>query len=164
MSASWNETGPKDYSQDGRTKQAFKDQTDINKLLARAARGDTISHLAKHGAVYGDFSDIDDLMTAQARLAKGVEIFQALPAEIKREFNQSPAEFFNFVNNPENEEKLPEVLPALAARGQQFVSPRRTAATVAVDDQIAADNAATSGPPSPENAAPSAPESPSPSS
>lgn len=158
MSESWNkQVWPKDYS-DGRTKQAFKDQTDINKLLAKAARGDTISHLAKHGAVYGDFTDIDDLLVAQQRLAKGQEIFDALPGEIKREFNQNPAEFFNFVNNPANQDKLPEVLPALAARGQQFIAPRRNAQTVAVDDQIAADNEALSGPPSPSPAPPANPE------
>ena len=120
---------------DGRTKQAFKDQTDINKILHRAAKGDTISHLAKHGAVYGDFSDIDDLMQAHDRLQKGMEIFEALPGEVKREFNQSPQEFFNFVNDPKNADDLARVLPQLAAPGTQMPAPRRTAEAIARSDR-----------------------------
>ena len=66
---------PKTYD-DGRTKQAFKDSTDINKILVQAAKGDSISHIAQHGAVYGDFSDIDDLLTGYARLES---MFGSLP-------------------------------------------------------------------------------------
>ncbi|AXL14806.1 internal scaffolding protein [Microviridae sp.] len=116
-----------DVYEDGRTKQAFEEQTDVNRIMARAAKGETITHLAKYGAVYGDFSDIDDLLTASARLNKGVEIFKALPGEIKREFHNSPGEFFNYVNNPENKDKLHEVLPGLAKPGSQMPTPVRKA-------------------------------------
>ena len=38
---------------DGRTKQAFKDQCDINKMLAKAQRTGSIAHLNKYPeAVY----------------------------------------------------------------------------------------------------------------
>lgn len=121
-----------EYS-DGRTKQSFKDDTDINKLLARAARGDSISHLAKHGAMYGDFSDIDDLLTANARLEKGTEIFNSLPGEIRREFKNSPSNFFNYVNDPQNSERLGELLPALTAPGNQLRTIVRTPSTVPAD-------------------------------
>lgn len=133
----------KDYSKDGRTKQSFKDETDINKLLVKAAKGGSISHLAKHGAVYGDFSDINDLMTAFSRLEKGKEIFEQLPGELKREFNQSPQEFFNFVNNPENVDRLPELLPQLAEQGNQRVpAVVRTAANQTPEPSPAVDPAA----------------------
>lgn len=108
-----------DYS-DGRTKQAFKDSTDINKILTRAAKGDAITHLAKHGAVYGDFSDIPDLLEAEARLSRGRQIFAELPGEIRREFHQDPARFFAYVNDPANADKLHELLPGLAEPFQQL--------------------------------------------
>jgi len=117
-----------DYS-DGRTKQSFKDSTNINKILAKAAKGNTISHLAKHGAVYGDFSDVDDLLTAQRRLKKAEQIFSELPAEIRREFQQSPSKFFNFVNDPANADDLARVLPGLAKPGNQMPEPIRRAPT-----------------------------------
>ena len=122
---------------DGRTKQSFKDQTNINKIMAKAARGGTISHLAKHGAVYGDFSDIDDLLTAHKRLERGKEIFNDLPGEIKREFQNSPRKFFNYVNDPANAGNLANVLPQLAQVGNQLVTPRRSAEGEAVKERDA---------------------------
>lgn len=118
----WNRHGEHREKLDptSQTKQAFRDQCDINKLLAKAARGDSISHLAKHGAVYGDFTDMPDLMEAQDRLAKGQAIFDELPGELRREFDQSPAKFFEFVNDPNNMSKLGELLPALAAPGDNL--------------------------------------------
>ncbi len=125
-----------DYS-DGRTKQAFADESDINKLLVRAQKGDSLSHLAKHGAMYGDFSDVDDLLTSQARLARGQRIFDELPGEIKREFNQSAGAFYNFVNDPANRDDLARVLPGLAERGTQLPSVVRTPANVPADPVLA---------------------------
>ena len=75
---------PKDYS-DGRTKQSFKDATDINKLLKKAQRTGTLSHLEKFQGQYGDFSDFD-FLEAQNNLARGKQIFEQLPSEVRREF------------------------------------------------------------------------------
>lgn len=136
-----------EHYKDGRTKQAFKDETDINKILARAAKGNTISHLAKHGAMYGDFSDIDDLLTAHQRLAKGQEIFDALPGEVKREFGNNVGRFFNFVNDPANIERLPEILPGLAAPGNQMPAPRRNAQTVQKEESDSTPAPGDSSPP-----------------
>lgn len=102
-----------------RTKQAFKEETDVNRLVARAARGESLSHLEKHGAVYGDFSDFDDLLTAYKRIETAKGIFAELPGELRREFRNDPFEFFAFVNDPENVDRLETVLPALAAPGKQ---------------------------------------------
>lgn len=123
---SQGETFKSDNYDDGRTKQAFKDSADINKILFQAQAGDSIAHLVKHGAVYGDFTDIDDLMHAHNRLEKAKEIFQDLPSEIRKEFGQSPADFFNFVNNPDNHDKLRDLIPRLAEPGFQTPSVRRT--------------------------------------
>jgi len=100
---------------DGRTKQSFKDSTDIQKIMARFDKSGTISHLNKFEGVYADFSDFD-FHEQTTMLARGNEIFAQLPAEIRREFSQSPAKFFEYVNIPGNIEKL----PGLAAPGQQL--------------------------------------------
>lgn len=109
-----------DYS-DGRTKQSFKDSTDINKILARAWREGSLSHLEKYQGVYADFSDFD-FLEAQNALVRGRQIFSELPSELRKEFNQNPAEFFEFVNNPENEGKLGDIFPELAKPGRQKAS------------------------------------------
>jgi phage internal scaffolding protein len=104
---------------DGRTKQAFKDSTDVNKIIARHQRAGTLSHLAKYEGQYGDFSDFD-FFEAQNQLAKAKTIFDELPSEIRREFNNDPSRFFEFANEPENVGKLAEILPDLARPGRQF--------------------------------------------
>lgn len=104
---------------DGRTKQSHKDETDIVKIMARFEKTGTISHLAKYEAIYADYSDYE-YHAELNKLTRGREIFDALPAEVRREFSQSPAAFFEFVNDPANKDDLLKKLPALAEPGQQI--------------------------------------------
>lgn len=120
-----------DKYEDGMTKQAFKDSTDINKIISTFQRKGTLSHLAKYEPVYGDFTDMPDLLEAQARLDRGNAIFAELPSEIRREFKQSPAAFFAFVNDPANSDRLQELLPQLAKPGTQAPAVIRTGANQA---------------------------------
>lgn len=105
---------------DGRTKQSFKDECDINKLLVRAQKSGTLSHLQKYEKRYGDFADYD-FMENTLKMTEGRQIFDALPSELRREFNQSPAAFFEFVNDPENKDLIAKKLPALAEPGRQNI-------------------------------------------
>ncbi len=125
-----------DVYTDGRTKQAFKDSTDINKLLAKAAKGDAIDHLTKYGAAYGDFTDMPDLLEAQRRLGEGQDIFMQLPGEVRREFNQSAAAFFEYVNDPEHANDLARLIPGLVERGTQLVSPDRTMTMAPIEPPV----------------------------
>ncbi len=105
---------------DGRTKQSFANECDINLIMERAAQGGTISHLAKFEGIYADFSDFDFHGHIE-KLTKGREVFDDLPAEIRREFAQSPADFFAYVNDPANKDRLAELLPGLAKPGTQLI-------------------------------------------
>ncbi len=107
------------YTQHGRAKQSFKNSCDINKLLEKGAKQGGLSHLERHGARYGDFASID-WENLPLQLAEGQQVFNELPAELKREFDQNPADFYNYVTDPENEDRLQELLPAIAERGNFF--------------------------------------------
>lgn len=109
---------PDDYS-DGRTKQAYKDQCDVNRIMARAERAGGLAHLVRHGAQYGDFAGFD-FMDAQLKLARAKEIFEELPAKIKKEFNNNAGAFFEFANDPDNAGRLEEIFPVLAEPGRQL--------------------------------------------
>ncbi len=128
---------------DGRTKQCHKDECDINKIMARFDRTGTISHVVKYEGVYADFSDFD--YHAQLnKLTRGREMFDALPAEMRREFNQDPAAFFKYVNDPANKDDLLLKLPGLAAPGTQLprvVSPNadNEAAVAAASEPVASE-------------------------
>lgn len=112
----------------GRTKQSAKDSCDIKKILARAQKAGSLSHLQKHGAYYGDFSDVGDLLTAQNRLNRANAMFAELPSEVRREFGQSPSKFFEFVNDPANKDRLAQLLPQIAEPGRFFPAVNNVAA------------------------------------
>ncbi len=102
---------------DSRTKQAFKDECDINRIMHMATKTGAISHLNKYEGTYGDFEEFD-FLAAHLQIRKANEIFEALPAELRREFQQSPQQFFKFVNDPVNKDRLAEIFPDLAEPGQ----------------------------------------------
>ena len=150
-----------DYS-DGRTKQGFKDETDINVILKKAQRKGTLSHLERHGAHYADYSDVPDLLTAHARIQAGQAVFDELPSELRSEFGNSQFAFFEFVNKTENAGKLHELLPQLAEPGQQLPAVRRSASTeanpaLASAEMPPAGSDAVSAPATPPPAEPAAP-------
>jgi len=119
---------------DGRTKQSFRDQTNINKILARAQKTGTLSHMSKFQGEYADYSDFD-FLEAQIKLARGTEIFEQLPSEVKREFGQQPQAFFEFVNNVDNRDDLKRVLPQLAELDRYFPNPGSNSTEPQVDPE-----------------------------
>ncbi len=140
---------------DGRTKQAFKDETDINKILKRAQKTGTISHLAKNEGRYADFSEFD-YQENLIKLTQGRELFDSLPSEIRNEFRQNPDAFFKYVNDPANKDRLGELLPDLAAPGRQNIDVRnvvpadeakRAAEAEKAESALPADKAAENTPP-----------------
>lgn len=104
---------------DNLTKQAFKEDCDINKMLARHAKAGTLHTIQRDAGQYADFSNLNFEETA-LRLAAGRTLFEELPSEIQREFDWSPTKFFSFANDPENDGRLAELLPGLAAPGNQL--------------------------------------------
>lgn len=109
---------------DRRTHDAFKDQCDINKILEKAQQTGAVSHLSKYKETYGDYSDYD-FFTHERMLREGNAIFSDLPSEMRKEFNNNPQEFFDFVNKPDNADRLHVLFPKLAEPGKYFpdVSP-----------------------------------------
>lgn len=109
--------------EDGRTKQAFKDQCDINKMLKSAQKTGSIAHLQKYPElVYGEFSGVD-LLGAYEQLERANQIFADLPSEVRNEFDNNAIKFVEFAGNPENNSRLAELLPAIAEPGAYFPNP-----------------------------------------
>lgn len=107
------------YTPHGRTKQSQKNETDINMLLERASRSDSLSHLDKYQPLYGDYAGYDFEKHINT-ITAGQGIFEQLPAEVKREFDQSAQKFFEYVTDDKNKERLPQLLPKIANRGDHF--------------------------------------------
>ncbi len=122
MSMKSSDFGPRKYK-DGRTKQAFKDSTDINKILKKAQKTGSLSHALKYTeSSYGEFTGVD-LLGAFEQINRAQAIFDDLPSEVRTEFGNDALKFAGYASDPANIGRLPELLPAIAAPGIQLPNP-----------------------------------------
>lgn len=91
-----------------RTKQSFKKQVDVNNILSRYAKTGSIVHFTKHEAKYADVTGVD--FQNALDLAQNVErMFSELPATLRKRFDNDPAGFLDFVQNPDNIPEMEEL-------------------------------------------------------
>lgn len=117
MSHEASDFGPiTDYGE-SMTKQSFKDSCDINKIIKKAQVSGGLSHALKYdSAVYGEFTGVD-LLGAYEQVQRAQTIFDDLPSEVRREFDNDAFKFAAYASDPANVERLPELLPAIAEPG-----------------------------------------------
>jgi len=88
-----------------RTKQSFKDQTDINKIVARFERTGLIDHVNKNAGIYADVSNLRDYPSALRLINKGKALMEALPASLRQRFENNPANLISFLDDPKNNDE-----------------------------------------------------------
>lgn len=90
-------TGP------GATKQSFKDECDINRIMARyQVTGVLPEQLMPGNAQYVDVTGIE-YQSAMLKVADAQSLFERLPAEVRLRFKNDPSEFLTFAENPANQ-------------------------------------------------------------
>lgn len=105
-----------DCSKDGRTRQEYADDCDINVLLARYEKTGVFNHFNAYEPNYLDVSDVPDLQRSLEIISRAQAAFMTLPAATRREFDNDPVKFVTFAQDPANidrmrEWKLAEPLP-----------------------------------------------------
>lgn len=95
-------------------KQSFKDECDINNILAKYRKTGLVTHLAKYGGNYNELPLVDDYHDALNQILAAKDAFLELPAEMRKFFNNDPAEFLDFVNDPENVDAMIDMGLAIA--------------------------------------------------
>lgn len=100
----------KQFTKPSRTKQAFRDECDVNLIMKRFKRDCGVDFLNRfQGYVdgnFGDFSNVTDYRTALDQLVQAEEMFMMLPSSVRSEFHNDPANFLDFVADPKNEKRL----------------------------------------------------------
>lgn len=89
-----------------KTKQSFKDQCDIHRIIDRYDRTGLITHLNRAQAQYGDVSGLNDYQDVLDRIREAETLFMKLPAKTREAFNHSAAEFLDAANDPEKRDML----------------------------------------------------------
>lgn len=95
-------------AEDGMTMQEFADECDINVLMSRYEKTGVLNHFARNQPSYIDLSEMPDLHEALSMLDAAQSAFMTLPAHIRREFDNSPAEFVKFAQDEKNVDKMRE--------------------------------------------------------
>jgi len=116
-----------------RTKQAFKDECDINKIMARFVRTRTLDWVSDVAPRYGDLIGWD-YQEALNQVARGKEMFKALPAKVRSRFHNDPAELLDFLADEDNRDearKLGLLKKPQEAAAQPVATPPATPPTSA---------------------------------
>lgn len=85
--------------------QQFKKDADINELVRRFGLLGKLPPAVDDPRYYGDVSDIFDLRTAMERMRDAQAKFMALPASVRKRFHDTPAELFDFLDDPSNRDE-----------------------------------------------------------
>lgn len=93
-----------------RTKQEFRDQQDVNNIVKRFKKIHGVELMTylktASGGQYGDFSGVVDYQTALEQVNRANAAFEALPAILRKRFDNDPAQFLDFCMNPSNLDEM----------------------------------------------------------
>jgi len=102
-------------------KQAFRDECDINNILSRFEKTQTLEHLNQHEGRYGDFINVQSYQDSLNQVMAAQSAFDTLPSRLRKMFDNDPEKFLEFATNPDNEEAL--IKMGLAPRPEAPPSP-----------------------------------------
>lgn len=92
------------------TKQSFKDDCDINKIVKRYQKTGVIEHVSRKRPRFGDAPAAgEDLLSAYLLVEEAEAMFSALPADIRRRFENDPAALLKFMDDPNNQAEAEEL-------------------------------------------------------
>lgn len=86
---------------ESRTKQSFRDECDINRIMARYQATGTLDFIQKREARYADVSALD-YQEAAFLVAGAQSMFHDLPSALRARFENDPAQLLAFLENPAN--------------------------------------------------------------
>lgn len=87
------------------TKQEFRDECDINKILDRYTPEALEERLAAANGVYADFSSIMTYGEAKQLIVDSDNAFMSLPAKIRGRFDNDVTQFIDFMEDSSNDEE-----------------------------------------------------------
>lgn len=103
------------------TQQHFQEECDILNIIRRHDRNGIIEHVQRGQARYGDFSEVHDYREALDLVRDAQKEFMSVPSDIRKQFDNNPGKFYEFVSNPENKDEL--IKMGFIEQSQQAVAP-----------------------------------------
>ena len=94
---------PKIICGEGKTKSEYADSCDVNKILAKYKRIGLVEHVNDREPQYIDCTEVKDYQQAMDLCCSIQHSFEALPAKVRKKFNNDPLQMVEWVGDPENE-------------------------------------------------------------
>lgn len=88
------------------TRQEYADECDINVLMRKYEATGVLPPLNGAEPQYLDVSNVPDLARAMEIIDVATSAFMALPASVRREFDNDPVKFVAFAENADNIDKM----------------------------------------------------------
>jgi len=89
------------FAAQGRTKQEFAAECDINNIMSRYLKTGIIEHVRDSVPQFFDASPCD-FQEAMQLVAQAETLFEELPSKIRERFEHDPARLLEFVHDPAN--------------------------------------------------------------
>ncbi len=89
----------------GRTQQQFKEEVNINTIIAKYQKTGFAGHVNVQQGRYEDMSPYSGLKEAMDKVAAAKSLFSDLPPNLRNRFENNPAYMVNFLENPDNREE-----------------------------------------------------------
>ena len=91
-----------------RTKQSFLPECDINNIVKSYRMTGQINHMRANAAqgVYEELPDPIDFQMSLNILQEASDSFASLPSQVRKRFDNDPAEFLAFMANPANQDEI----------------------------------------------------------
>lgn len=86
------------------TEQSHKKECDVNFIIQKYDKIGLLSHVSKIEAEFGDVTGLD-FKTAQDLVINSSKMFNALPSNIRKRFQNDPMHLLAFMENPSNREE-----------------------------------------------------------
>lgn len=93
---------------EGLTKQSFKDECDINNIVASFARDGLADFVQAREPQYADVTGAD-FQEAMNTVISARAMFDELPSKLRDRFENDPQQFLDFVQDPESRQEAIEL-------------------------------------------------------
>lgn len=94
---------------EGRTRQSFKDEADINKIMGKWRKQGFAENTTLNTPLYGDFTDDRSYQDALNSIQSAKDVFAALPARVRARVENDPGKLIAFVADENNHDELVEL-------------------------------------------------------
>lgn len=125
----------KHFTEPSLAKQSFKNECDINNIMRKFEKDGLMDHLNTHKGEYGDFIGYQDYQTSINRVLEAQEAFLTIPAKVRYQFKNNPAEFLEFAQNPENFDQMVEMGLATPKRTEPHEGERHVKTSQSADKE-----------------------------